>query len=70
MKFQKTGYHSYHVESSRNQITSGFGGRNGTMEKLLRCVCLSTAAVFPGRKDEHTSYTVSEPSQTFKRFPP
>lgn len=54
------------MESSRNQITSGFGDKNGTMEKLLRCVCLSTAAVFPGRKDEHASYTVSEPSQTFK----
>lgn len=57
----------YHVESSRNQITSGSGGKNGIMEKLLGCVCASTAAVSPGRKDENVSYTVSEPSL---QFPP
>lgn len=37
-----------------------------SMEKLLGCVCASTTAVSPGRKDENRSYTVSEPSQIFK----
>lgn len=43
------------VASRRNQIISGFGGRNGIIEKLLTMCMFVTAAVTPERKNENVS---------------
>lgn len=56
----------YSVESRRNQITSGLGGRNGYYRKALTACLFITAAVSPERKNENINYDVSEPSQIFR----